>query len=96
MGDELGLQVQDLSVAVDDVPVEFRPEIAIPPNPLALPNASWSWFYNPRLPHWDFWWWYLRFSGLPLTDVWGIALPGLLLSGGGLVLGGVWLWRELH
>lgn len=95
MGDELGLQVKELSVTVDDLPVEFSPEIAIPPNPLALPNASWSWFYNPRLPHWDFWWWYLRFSGLPLGEVWSITLPGLLLSGGAFVVGGVWLWREL-
>ncbi len=95
MGDELGLYAQDILITADDERVEFFPEIAIPPNPLTIPNASWSWFYNPQLPHWDFWWWYLYFSGLPRRDVWSIILPGVLLSGSGVLMGAVWLWRAL-
>lgn len=65
MGDELGLQVTDMIVTQDDSRLEFYPDLSVPPIPLAIPKAAWSWFYNPALAHWDFWWWYLYYSGVP-------------------------------
>lgn len=93
MGDELGLHVQEIVLTVEDEPIEFFPEIAIPPNPSMIPKASWSWFYNPQLPHWDFWWWYLYFSGLPRTQVWNFAAPVLLVLTLSAVVSGVWLGK---
>ncbi|MCC7165200.1 MAG: hypothetical protein IT331_22060 [Anaerolineae bacterium] len=78
MGDELGLQVTDVIVTQNDEPLEFYPDLSIPPIPLAIPKAAWSWFYNPALMHWDFWWWYLYYSGVPRGEALRFSLPVLV------------------
>lgn len=88
MGDELGLQVTDVIVTQDDQRLDFYPDLSLPPIPLAIPKAAWSWFYNPALMHWDFWWWYLYFSGIPRAQALDFSLPiltglSILLIGSG-------------
>ncbi len=95
MGDELGFQVRDVVVTADDEQLDAYPDLSIPPIPLAIPNARWSWFYNPQLAHWDFWWWYLYYSGLAQSAVWTLTVPLLLLGLAGTVGGGIWLGRLL-
>lgn len=78
MGDELGLQVTDIIVTQDDTRLEFYPDLSMPPIPLAIPKAAWSWFYNPALAHWDFWWWYLYYSGVARAEAVRLSLPVLV------------------
>lgn len=78
MGDELGLQVTDVIVTQNDEPLEFYPDLSLPPVPLAIPKAAWAWYYNPALLHWDFWWWYLYYSGVPRDAALRFSVPVLI------------------
>lgn len=94
MGDELGFQVEDVIGSAGNLQLDPYPDLSIPPIPVANPFAAWGWFFDPRLPHWDFWWWYLYFSGIPLPQALWLEIPILMvfftavcLSGLGLMVG---------
>ncbi len=92
-GDELGFQVAEVSVLSDGRELEFLPDLSIPPIPLAIPKAAWSWRYAPHIPHFDFWWWYLYFSGLPRPQVLPMMIGGILVALIGMIVAGLTLSR---
>jgi hypothetical protein len=96
MGDELGLQVQDLIVAAGDQSLELYPDLSVPPLPVADPFAAFGWFFDPAIPHWDFWWWYLYYAGLEPGQAGLLAVPFLLAALGTLIASGVLLARVLR
>lgn len=95
MGDELGFQVQDLAVQAGGATLDLLPDLSIPPIPVAIPKAAWGWYFNPKLPHFDFWFWYLFFSGLPFGLVAAITLPLLCACLLGLIFAVRWLGQAL-
>ncbi len=94
MGDELGVHLQSLEVGVEDTSsfgyrsgglgraLPVLNNAAIPPLPTADPKAMWAWSYEPANTQFDFFWWYLYFTGLGDAQVAAviaaIAVAGLL------------------
>ena len=94
MGDELGFQVADVRAFVSERELELLPDLSMPPIPVAIPKAAWAWFYEPYNAHFDFWWWYLPYSGLPREQIQSILMIPLLFLAAGLVSGAIGMTRE--
>jgi hypothetical protein len=97
MGDELGVHLQTLDVSADDsgraLPV--LKDVAIPPLPTADPKGMWAWFYEPANAQFDFFWWYLYFTGLGDAQV-AVIIAFFTLAGiTAFVLSAPTLWRVL-
>lgn len=83
-GDELGVHLQSLEVGAGDSgqTLPLLGDLAIAPLPTADPKAMWAWFYAPANAQFDFFWWYLYFSGLGDTQV---AVVSLTIAAAGVV-----------
>lgn len=96
-GDELGVHLQSLDVGTGDSnrTLPLLNDLAIPPLPTADPKAMWAWFYEPANAQFDFFWWYLYFTGLSDGQVAAviavIGAAGLLC----LIAGAPAVWRVL-
>lgn len=91
-GDELGVQLQALSLGADTVSLPLDPALAIPPAPVADARELWGWFFRPTYRHWDHVLWYLSMAGLDSTvltlleSVW-LALVSFCVGAGTVLLG---------
>jgi hypothetical protein len=84
----LGVQVYRLSASAGGQSLALQAHL-IPPTPMPTGYVSIRrWVGDHRMPHWDFWWWYIRFSDLPrvplgvLAGVWFAVAFGLIGWGG--------------
>ncbi|MGB8647516.1 MAG: glycosyltransferase family 39 protein [Anaerolineae bacterium] len=64
MGDELGVQLQSLVASAGGYELAMPRYVAIPPLPTADPKVMWGWFFAPVYSQFDFYEWYLYFTGL--------------------------------
>lgn len=97
-GDELGVHLQSLEVGASDTgrTLPLLNDLAIPPLPTADPKAMWAWFYEPANAQFDFFWWYLYFSGL---GDWQAAAVSVAIAATGVLCfaaGAPTVWRTLR
>jgi hypothetical protein len=95
LGDELGVHLQSLQVSVGGQTLPIPKYLAIPPIPTADPKMMWAWFYEPAHAQFDFYWWYLYFTGLDDAQVFAIVAVFNLVGIAGLVLSAPTLVRAL-
>lgn len=89
----LGVSLSRLSASAGGTPLTVQGHL-IPITPMPTGYVSIRrWTGDHRLPHWDFWWWYVLFSDLPagplrlLVGLW-LAVALILL-----VWGARWVWK---
>ncbi len=97
MGDELGFNVNALVVETAGAPLDFYPDLSIVPLPVRDSRQMFGWFYEPALPQWDVWWWYIYHTGITRSAIDRFAIPfGFLLVTmfiySSIMLG--YLWRH--
>lgn len=86
-GDELGLHVQSLEVQADGTALPLYIEPWVPPLSTADPKQRAAWFYEPAFAQFDWFGWYVAFSGLPANVVYGLIGVFVALGGTSLAAG---------
>lgn len=94
-GDELGVHLQSLRVSANGQELLLPDYLAISPLPTHDPKAQWAWFYEPGQAQFDFFWWYLYFSGLPDAQVLALDSTFVLLGILCCLAGAPTVWRVL-
>lgn len=87
----LGIYLSQAGAWADGSPLRLTGDL-VPISPAPAGSVSLrQWSSDYRYGHWDFWWWYLAHSGLPVGPVWiftavWVALGGLMATSGLIVL----------